>query len=352
MDQLREIGERVAPILASIEGAEDVKVEQISGLSQLEIQQNRPAMARHKINAGDVNALIETAVGGQVATTVAEGQRRFDVLVRFPEDARNTPDRIGSLMVPSPAGYNVPLSELATIQEVQIPAQVSREDATRRVIVECNIRGRDAGSFVEEAQEKLAVVEDSLPTGYRLTLGGQFENQQRAMSKLKVLVPVAIFLIFLMLFASLSSVKSALLILANLPFAVIGGVVAIWLLDLNLSVSAAIGFIALLGVAVENGLLLVSFMDQLRAEGLGVQEAVEKACSLRIRALLMTTATTLLGLLPMVYATGSGSELQRPLVAVIFGGLVSSLVLTLIILPVLYVMLNGRAHGAPGKELS
>ena len=277
-----------------------------------------------------------------MATTVYEGQRRFDVLVRFPENTRDAPDRIGSLMIPSPAGYNVPLAQLAKIEQVDVPAQVSREDAMRRVIVECNIRGRDTGSFVKEAREKLAVVEREMPTGYRLSLGGQFENQQRAMSKLAVLVPVAIFLIFLMLFASLNSVKSAILILANLPFAAVGGIVAIWLLDINLSVSASIGFIALLGVAVENGLLLVSFMDQLRAEGAGVREAVEQTCHLRIRPLVMTTATTLLGLLPMVYATGSGSEFQKPLVAVIFGGLVSSLALTLIILPVLYTMVNRR----------
>ena len=342
MGRLREIGEKIAPILASIEGAEDVKIEQISGLSQLEIQQDRQAMARHKINAEDINSLIETAVGGKVATTVFEGQRRFDVLVRFPENSRNTPDRIGSLMIPSPAGYNVPLSELAKIEQVEVPAQVSREDAMRRVIVECNIRGRDTGSFVREAKGKLAAVEQGMPTGYRLALGGQFENQQRAMSRLAVLVPVAIFLIFLMLFASLNSVKSAALILVNLPFAAIGGIAAIWLLDINLSVSASIGFIALLGVAVENGLLLVSFMDQLRAEGASVRDAVQRACHLRIRPLVMTTATTLLGLLPMVYATGSGSELQKPLVAVIFGGLISSLALTLIILPVLYTMVNKR----------
>jgi cobalt-zinc-cadmium resistance protein CzcA len=340
LDRLRELGEKIAPILASIEGAEDVKIEQISGLSQLEIQQDRQAMARHKINAEDINSLIETAVGGKVATTVYEGQRRFDVLVRFPENNRNTPDRIGSLMVPSPAGYNVHLAELAKIEKVEVPAQVSREDALRRITVECNIRGRDTGSFVKEAEERLAAIEQGLPTGYRLALGGQFENQQRAMSRLSVVVPAAILLIFLMLCVSLNSVKSAALILANLPFAAVGGIAAIWLLDINLSVSASIGFIALLGVAVENGLLLVSFIDQLRAEGAGVQEAVERACHLRIRPLVMTTATTLLGLLPLVYATGSGSELQKPLVAVIFGGLISALALTLIILPLLYTMVN------------
>jgi len=350
IDLLRQTGEKMAPILAGIDGAQDVKIEQVSGFTQLEIRHKREGMARHKINAEDINSLIETAVGGKVATTLFEGQRRFDVLVRFPEASRNTRERIGSLMIRSPGGYNVPLSELADIEPAEVPAQISREDSTRRLLVECNVRGRDMGSFVAEAREKLAAVERQLPTGYRLAFGGQFENQQRATARLKIFVPVAIGLIFLMLFTSLNSVSSALLILANLPFAVIGGIAAIWLLDINLSVSASIGFIALLGVAVENGLLLVSFMDQLRAEGLGVQEAVERACRLRIRPLIMTTATTLLGLLPMVYATGSGSELQRPLVAVIFGGLISSLALTLIILPVLYATVNARKVPRPVRK--
>jgi len=342
MDRLRETGEKIAPILASIEGAEDVKIEQVSGFNQLEVRHTREAMARHKINAEDINSLIETAVGGKVATAVFEGQRRFDVLVRFPEDKRNTPDRIGSLMIPSPAGYNVPLSDLAEIEETQVPAQISREDSMRRLLVECNIRGRDMGSFVAEAKEKLAAVERQLPTGYRMAWGGQFENQQRAMARLKIVVPIAIGLIFMLLFMSLGSVKSALLVLINLPFALVGGILAIFLLDINMSVSASIGFIALFGVAVSNGLILVSFFDQLRAGGKSVQEAVFEACRLRVRPLMMTSLAVLLGLIPMLLSSGSGSEIQRPLVAVIFGGMVSSLALTLIILPVLYALVNGR----------
>ena len=342
MDRLREAGEKVAPILAAIEGAEDVRIEQVSGFNQLEVRHRREAMARHKINAEDINALIETAVGGKVATAVFEGQRRFDVLVRFPEDRRNTPDRIGSLMIPSPAGYNVPLSDLAEIVETQVPAQISREDSMRRLLVECNVRGRDMSSFVAEARENLAAVESQLPTGYRLAWGGQFENQQRAMARLKIVVPVAIGLIFMLLFMSLGSLRSALLVLINLPFALVGGILAIFLLDINMSVSASIGFIALFGVAVSNGLILVSFFDQLRAGGKGVQEAVFEACRLRVRPLMMTSLAVLLGLIPMLLSSGSGSEIQRPLVAVIFGGMVSSLALTLIILPVLYTLVNGR----------
>jgi len=275
-----------------------------------------------------------------VATTVYEGQKRFAVQVRFPLEERRDIDAIKQILVHSPAGYNVPLGELATIEEVEVPAQVSREDSVRRLIVECNVRGRDLGSFVADAQQKLAPVENDLPEGYRFAWGGQFENQQRAMARLRIVVPVAILLIFVMLFCSLNSFKSAALILVNLPFALVGGILAIYFLDMNLSVAASVGFIALLGVAVENGLVLVSFFEQLRLGGRKVYDAVIEACRLRVRPLVMTTLTTLMGLLPMLYATGSGSEIQKPLVAVIFGGLITSLCLTLIILPVLYIIFN------------
>ncbi len=349
VDVLTGTAEKIAPILAGIDGAEDVKIEQVSGFSQLEIQPDRRAAARHMINVGDINLLVETAIGGKVATTVFEGQRKFAVQVRFPVERRTDIDSIGRLLVPSTLGYNVPLEELAAIQEVEVPAQISREDSTRRLIVECNVRGRDIGSFVEEARQKLSGLEDSLPAGFRLAWGGQFENQRRAMARLRIVVPIALLLVFVMLFSSLNSIKSSLLILTNLPFAVVGGIMAIYLLKINLSVAASIGFIALLGVAVENGLVLVSFFNQLRKRGRKVQDAVFEACRLRVRPLMMTTLTTLMGLLPMLYATGSGSEIQQPLVAVIFGGLISSLALTLIILPVLYVLFN-RDKTVAGAE--
>jgi cobalt-zinc-cadmium resistance protein CzcA len=339
IDVMSETAEKIAPILSGIKGAQDVKIEQLSGFSQIEIQANRQATARHKINIEDINLLVETAIGGKVATTVFEGQRRFAVQVRFPAEKRADIAAIEQLLVPSPLGYNVPLGQLATVQQVEVPAQISREDSGRRLIVECNVRGRDIGSFVEEARQKVKDVEDALPAGCRLAWAGQFENSQRAMARLKIVVPVALLLIFMMLFGSLNSIKSSLIILTNLPFAVIGGIIAIYLLKINLSVAASIGFIVLLGVAVENGLVLVSFFDQLRRRG-STYDAVIDACRLRVRPLLMTTMTTLVGLLPMLYATGSGSEIQQPLVAVIFGGLISSLILTLIILPVLYLLLN------------
>jgi cobalt-zinc-cadmium resistance protein CzcA len=340
LNVLTQAAEHTAPILAGIKGAQDVKIEQLSGFSQIEIQPDRDATARHKINIEDINLLVETAIGGKVVTTIFEGQRRFAVQVRFPVEKRADIAAIEQLLVPSGLGYNVPLGQLAAVRQVEVPAQISREDSARRLIVECNVRGRDIGSFVDEARRELAGVEASLPAGYRLAWGGQFENQQRAMARLKIVVPVALLLIFVMLFGSLNSIRSSVLILINLPFAIVGGILAIYLLKIHLSVAASIGFIALLGVAVENGLILVSFFDELRKRGRKLHDAVFEACRLRVRPLLMTTMTTLVGLLPMLYATGSGSEIQQPLVAVIFGGLISSLALTLIILPVLYLLFN------------
>ncbi|HOX37736.1 MAG TPA: CusA/CzcA family heavy metal efflux RND transporter [Candidatus Brocadiia bacterium] len=350
MEVLRGVGERMAPLLASIAGAEDVKIEQVSGFTQLEARVNREAMARHMINARDISDLIETAVGGRIATTIFEGQRRFAVLVRFPQEARSNLESLERLLVPSPLGYDVPLGDVAGIVETDVPAQISREDSRRRLIVECNVRGRDIGGFVAEASAKMAGIEAGLPQGYRIDMGGQFENQQRAMARLMMVVPVALLLIFVMLYVSLGSLRSALLVLVNLPFALVGGIAAIYLLDINLSVSASIGFITLLGIAVENGLILVTFFDQLRKEGRRVNDAVSEACLLRVRPLMGTTLTTLLGLLPMIYATGSGSEIQKPLVAVIFGGLVSSLILTLVILPALYSLVNADRSEQAGAD--
>ena len=345
LERLRATGEAAAPILAAIPGAVDVKIEQVSGFSQIEVQHDREAMARHKINAADINLLVEAAIGGKEATLAYEGQRQFAVVVRYPADARRDVAHIRALLVPSPAGYNVPLSELATVCEVQVPAQISREDSMRRLVVECNVRGRDIGSFVGEAQEKLATLERELPTGYRLSWGGQFENQQRAMARLMIVVPIAILLIFILLFSSLGSVKPALLVMTNLSSAMVGGILALYLFGINLSVSAAIGFIPLFGADVASGLILVSFFEQLRAGGMGVREAVFEACRLRVRPLMMTSLAVLLGLVPMLLSTGPGSEIQKPLVAVIFGGMVTSLALTLIVLPVLYALVNPDRAG-------
>ncbi len=332
--------EQIAPILRGIDGAADVSIEQVSGFSRIDATLDRAAMARHGISVDTVSELVQVAVGGKTATVLYEGQRPRDVVLRLPADYRRDIADLQNLLVPSPAGYSVPLAELADIRQVEAFARINRQDSQRRILVECNVRGRDIGSFIAEAQARIAPIEDTLPEGSRLVWGGEFENQQRAMRRLALVVPVALMLIFVMLTTALSSVKSAALIMVNLPFAVLGGIAAMYLLDINLSVAAAIGFIAVLGVAVEDALVLISFSDQLRNAGMNPTEAILEACRLRIRPLVMTTMTTLLGLLPMIYASGPGSEIQKPLIAVIFGGLISSLLLELIVLPVLYVIAN------------
>jgi cobalt-zinc-cadmium resistance protein CzcA len=342
LEILRENANQAAALIKGIQGAEDVKVEQVSGFPQVEIVVDRKAIARHKINIADINEIVETAVGGKVASMVVEEQKRFAILVRFPVELRRDIPELERLLVPSPEGASIPLEELARIREVEAPAQVSRENGMRRVVVECNIRGRDMGSFVAEVRKAIQPVVIAMPEGYFADYGGQFENQQRAMRRLAIVVPASILLIFLMLFSAFNSMKSALLVLANLPFALIGGILIIVLLKIPLSVSAAIGFIALFGIAVENGVLLVSFFDQLRREGLSPGDTVRRGCELRLRPLLMTAMTTLLGLLPLVWATGSGSEIQRPLAAVVLGGLASAMLLTLIVLPALYYLVETR----------
>ncbi len=342
LEILRENANRMAAAIGGLEGAEDVKVEQIAGFAQVEVVVDRRAIARHKINVSDINEVVETAVGGKVATTVVDGQMRFAVLVRFPEEKRGDLSSIDRILVPSPEGPHVPLGQLATIREVEAPAQISRENGMRRVVAECNVRGRDMGSFVGEVRAAIGPIVENLPSGYFVDFGGQFENQQRAMQRLAVVVPVSILLIFLMLFSAFDSMRSALLVLLNLPFALVGGILAIFLAKINLSVSSVVGFIALFGIAVENGTVLVAFFNQLRDQGMDALEAVKKGCELRFRPLLMTALTTLLGLTPLLIASGSGSEIQRPLAAVVLGGLVSSMLLTLIVLPVLYSIVESR----------
>jgi cobalt-zinc-cadmium resistance protein CzcA len=351
LEVLRANANRAAVLMRGIPGAEDVKVEQVSGFPQVKIVVDRKAIARHKINIADINEIVETAVGGKVATMVVEEQKRFAVLVRFPAELRRDIPELERLLVPSPEGARIPLGELAVIREVEAPAQVSRENGMRRVVVECNIRGRDMGSFVADVRAAIQPVVAAMPDGYFSDIGGQFENQQRAMRRLAIVVPVSLLLIFLMLFSAFNSMKSALLVLVNLPFALIGGILIIVLLKIPLSVSASIGFIALFGIAVENGVLLVSFFDQLRRDGLSPEEAVRRGCELRLRPLLMTALTTLLGLLPLVWATGSGSEIQRPLAAVVLGGMASAMLLTLIVLPALYYLVEMRGERA-AKALS
>jgi len=340
IDILKEKADAVASILRQIDGAEDVSVEQVAGFSQLEIIPERDEMARYNLNMSDINDLVEMAIGGKVVSELVVGQMRFGIKVRYPENRRNSLEVIKSLLINSSSGVRVPLGRVVNIKRIEGPAQISRENNMRRVVVEANIRERDLGGFVLEAQSKLDGLADDLPAGYWFEYGGTFESQQRAMKKLGIVVPVSILLILLMLISALGDIKSAFLVLLNLPFALVGGVLAMVLFGITLNVPSVVGFIALFGVAVQNGTMLLSFIKQLRERGMNVKESVVEACSLRLRALLMTAATTVLGLMPMIYASGPGAEIQRPLAVVVIGGLITATILTLFVLPTLYVWAN------------
>ncbi len=342
LEVLKRTADRAAALVQGVRGAEDVKVEQVSGMTQLDVVIDRAAAARHGLAVETINATIETALAGRQATTLLEGQRRFAVVVRFPEEARADLAQIERLLVAAPGGERVPLAQVARFETVEAPAQVSRENGMRRVVVEANVRGRDLGGFVAGVQAALAELTRELPTGYWVDYGGQFENQQRAMAQLAVVVPIALVLVLVLLYLALGSLGDSLLVLLNLPFALVGGVIAVVAFGMPLSVSAAVAFVVLLGVAVQNGVVLVAFFKQLREEGLSLQETVTQGCALRFRPLLMTALTSFIGHLPMLWATGSGADVQKPLAVVVMGGLVTSTLLTLLVLPTLYALVQAR----------
>jgi cobalt-zinc-cadmium resistance protein CzcA len=335
MEVLKTKADQIGTVLGGIRGTADLVVERIDGQPYLSIDIDRSKIARHGVNASDVLRIIEMSVGGKAATMFYEENRAFEVSVRYPGEYRDSVETIGNTLVPTRDGYNVPLSQLANIVVTQGPVQVSRENGLRRIGIEINIHDRDMGTYVAEAREALRN-RVNLPPGYFTTWGGQFENQQRAMSRLMIIGPIAVGLILLLLFVTFRSMRLAMLVLFNLPFALIGGVFALYISGLYLSVPASVGFIVLFGVAVLNGVVLVSRIIQLREEGVSVDEAVVKGCQDRLRPVLMTASIAIFSLIPMLYATGPGSEIQRPLATVVVGGLLTSTFLTLIVLPILY----------------
>lgn len=335
LDVLKAKAEAVARILGNVRGAADINVEKVNGLAYLQIEIDRDKLARYGINVADVQQVVETAIGGKEATKVYEGQKVFGLAVRFPESARSDVSPIRQILIASPQGALIPLGQLAHVYVTEGPAQISREMAQRRIVIECNVTDRDIGSFVKEARQKIDA-HVKLPPGYFLTWGGQFENQQRAMKRFSIVVPITLVAIFLLLFGSFNSVKQALLIIMNIPFALIGGILALLIGHFNMSVSASVGFIALFGVAVLNGIVMVSYFNELRREGMNVELAVVKGAILRLRPVLITASVAAFGLVPMLFATGPGSEIQKPLAAVVIGGLISSTLLTLFLLPTLY----------------
>ncbi len=334
-DKLQQNAERIQKVLERVPGAADVQIEALGGAGELQFEIKRDEMARYGVHVTDIKQVLETAMGGQIATGVIDGRRQIDVVVKVPEARRRDNQSILALLLPTPNGERISLGQVATIKTTEGPEVINREDAQRRLVIQSNVRGRDIGSFVAEAQQKIDK-EIKLPPGYFLTWGGEFENQQRAMKRLYIVVPIAILLIFLLLYSTFNSLKYATLIIANLPFALVGGVAALWMRDLTLSLSASVGFIALFGVAVLNGVVMVSYINQLREQGKSVSEAVLDGASSRLRPVLMTALVASLGFIPMAISTAPGAEVQRPLATVVIGGLITSTLLTLFVLPTLY----------------
>ncbi len=336
LDTLRQKGEEIVRVVARVPGAEDVRLEQTSGLPVIRVRVDRDRCARYGISVGDVLDTVEASRAGRIVGTVFEGQRRFSLAVRFDDETARTLDALGNVPVASPGGALVPLGQLADIALDTGPSQISREAVRRRIVVELNVRGRDVASFVAEAEESIRR-EVQLPAGYYIRWGGQFENLQAATRRLAVVVPLALALIFAMLYFTFGSLKPAALIYLNVPFAATGGVFALAARGLPFSISAGVGFVALFGVAVLNGVVLMTqIRDIQQRTGLPPEEVLRRACGLRMRPVLMTALVASLGFVPMALATGSGAEVQRPLATVVIGGLVTSTALTLLILPTIY----------------
>ncbi|GJM44119.1 MAG: cytochrome-c peroxidase [Gemmatimonadota bacterium] len=347
LEVLKEQADAIAAVVRTVRGAADVQVDQVTGTPQLVIRVDREAIARYGLNVADVQEVVHAAVGGEIAGEIFEGVRRFPILVRYEPEARQDAAAVRELLITTPSGGSVPLDELARVEEIVGPRQITREGNQRFITIQCNVIDRDIGTFVEEAQRRIAE-EVELPPGYLATWGGQFRLQQEANRRLKVVVPATLVLIFLLLFSSFGSLRSSILILLNIPLALVGGVVALWVSGQSLSVPASVGFIALFGIALENGMVLVTYLNQLLREGLSAERAAVQGACLRLRPVLMTAITTALGLIPLLVATGVGSEVQRPLATVVVGGLVSSTFLTLLVLPALYQWFAVEAPREPG----
>ncbi|MFZ5679185.1 MAG: efflux RND transporter permease subunit [Pseudomonadota bacterium] len=365
LDVLAQVAGQVQGVLQKVEGAADVKTEQVSGLPVLTVKLNRQALSRYGISVGDVQNLVEIAVGGKSAGLVFEGDRRFSLVVRLPERLRSDVEAIKALSIPLPPLENqtkavpaalwgnsplariryVPLSELAQIDVALGPNQISREDGKRRIVVTANVRGRDLGSFVGDAQRQVAD-KVKLPEGYWIGWGGQFEQLVSAAQRLTIVVPIALLLIFVLLFISLGSGADALLVFSGVPLALTGGILALLLRGIPLSISAGVGFIALSGVAVLNGLVIISFIERMRSEGHAIMDAVREGALTRLRPVLMTALVASLGFVPMAIATGAGAEVQRPLATVVIGGIISSTLLTLLVLPALYVLFRRETQAS------
>jgi heavy metal efflux system protein len=365
LDILQNAAKQVQSVIQGIRGATDVKTEQVAGLPILTVRLDRPALSRYGLSVADVQGIVEMAIGGKSVGKLFEGDRRFDIVLRLPERLRVSPEAIRAIPIPLPPAEeqttgltkaaigsqalqmrHIPLSAVAIVEAAPGPNQISRENGKRRIVVTTNVRERDLGSFVAEAQQAVAA-KVTLPAGYWIGWGGQFEQLVSASKRLTIVVPVALLLVFLLLFMSLNSVADALLVFSGVPLALTGGVAALLLRGIPLSISAGVGFIALSGVAVLNGLVIIAFIERLRSEGKPVIDAVREGAVTRLRPVLMTALVASLGFVPMAIATGAGAEVQRPLATVVIGGIISSTILTLLVLPALYVLFRKDSAARP-----
>jgi len=341
LDQLLESANEILEVVESMEGAADARVEQVTGLPMLSVHPKRMELSRYGLNVEDVQALVATGIGGENAGLIYEGDRRFELVVRLPEGIRRDIDSLAFLPIPLPDGDYVPLSEVADLELAPAPNQISRENGKRRVVVTANVRDRDLGGFVEEAQARISENVD-LPAGYWLDYGGTFEQLESASQRLAIVVPVTLAIILALLVMAFGTLKDALIIFTGVPLALTGGVLSLWLRDMPLSISAGVGFIALSGVAVLNGLVMIAFIRDLWHEQGDLIKAIVDGALVRLRPVLMTALVASLGFVPMALNTGTGAEVQRPLATVVIGGIISSTLLTLFVLPVLYALLHRK----------
>ncbi len=346
---LKAKGDEIGALLGSIQGAADLSTEQLTGQPVLQIRVDQEALARHGVPAKAIMDIVES-IGSKPLGEVIEGQLRFPLVARLPESCRRNADAIRSIVLPTVSGQRVPLENLATVEEIEGPSTITREWGQRRTTVQVNVRGRDVGSYVAEAQRRLAA-EIQLPPGrYRIDWGGQFENYQRARDRLLIVVPAVLVMIFVLLYITYHRVRDAIRVFTGVPFAIVGGAIALWVRDMPFSISAGVGFIALSGVAVLGDMVLVSYVRQLLARGLTLREAIAEAALTRLRPVLMTALVASLGFVPMALSTGVGAEVQRPLATVVIGGVISSTLLTLLVLPAIYLVFGASAAAAKSEE--
>ncbi len=344
LNVLSEKGNEISNVMSSINGAEDISVQQLEGLPQLQIKINRDKIALYGINVSDVNEVIETALAGKTAGVIFEGDRKFDIVIRYDDEYKRDLKSVWNILVTAPSGIKIPLSQLADIEIKEGPAEITRDNGKRRIVVQGNVRGRDIGSFVEELKNEINS-NVQFPPGYIIEYGGQFKNLESATGRLLIAVPVALLFIFALLFAAFNSIKQGLLVFSGIPFAIVGGIVSLLVRDMPFSISAGVGFIALFGVAVLNGIVMIAYFNKLEDEGMSnVHDRIIKGTGIRLRPILTTALVASLGFIPMAVSRGAGAEVQRPLATVVIGGLISSTILTLIVLPVLYGIFNKHVN--------